>query len=128
MRHSRRRDTKRRREVLRSVALAGCTHRSLDELWRAVADHRGDLFQRKGETANIIYGEGGKAEAIQADASKAPEMARTGAACLDRFGHIDVLDNNVGAAEVGGVVEVSEEETWDRVFAVNLKSCFLGMT
>ena len=78
------------------------------------------------ETANIICGEGGEAEAVQADASKAPEVVRTVASCLDRFGRIDVLDNNVGIAEVGGVVEVSEE-AWDRVFAVNLKSCFLGM-
>jgi NAD(P)-dependent dehydrogenase (short-subunit alcohol dehydrogenase family) len=78
------------------------------------------------ETANIICGEGGEAQAIQADASKAPDVVRTVAACLDRFERIDVLDNNVGIAEVGGVVEVSEE-AWDRVFAVNLKSCFLGM-
>jgi NAD(P)-dependent dehydrogenase (short-subunit alcohol dehydrogenase family) len=52
-------------------------------------------------------------------------VVRTVAACLDRFGRIDVLDNNVGIAEVAGVVELSE--AWDRVFAVNLKSCFLGM-
>ena len=78
------------------------------------------------ETANIICGEGGEAQAVQADASKAPDVVRTVASCLERFGRIDVLDNNVGIAEVGGVVEVSEE-AWDRVFAVNLKSCFLGM-
>ena len=78
------------------------------------------------ETADIICGEGGEAEAVQADASKAPDVVRTVASCLDRFGRIDVLDNNVGIAAVGGVVEVSEE-AWDRVFAVNLKSCFLGM-
>ena len=48
------------------------------------------------------------------------------AAALERFGRIDVLDNNVGIAEVGGVVELTEE-AWDRVFAVNLKSCFLAM-
>jgi NAD(P)-dependent dehydrogenase (short-subunit alcohol dehydrogenase family) len=78
------------------------------------------------ETANIIRGEGGESQAIQADASKAPDVVRTVATCLDRYGRIDVLDNNVGIAEVGGVVELSEE-AWDRVFAVNLKSCFLGM-
>lgn len=37
-----------------------------------------------------------------------------------------MLDNNVGLAEVGGVVELSEE-VWDRMFAVNLKSCYLAM-
>jgi NAD(P)-dependent dehydrogenase (short-subunit alcohol dehydrogenase family) len=78
------------------------------------------------ETAAIIRGEGGDAEAIQADASKQADVARAVAACLERYGRIDVLDNNVGIAEVGGVVELSEE-AWDRVFAINLKSCFLGM-
>jgi NAD(P)-dependent dehydrogenase (short-subunit alcohol dehydrogenase family) len=78
------------------------------------------------ETADIIRGEGGEAQDFQADASKADHVAGMVAACLDRFGRIDVLDNNVGIAEVGGVVELSEE-AWDRVFAVNLKSCFLTM-
>jgi NAD(P)-dependent dehydrogenase (short-subunit alcohol dehydrogenase family) len=78
------------------------------------------------ETAAIIRDEGGAAEALQADAAKADEVAAVVAACLDRYGRIDVLDNNVGVAEVGGVVEISEED-WDRVFAVNLKSCFLAM-
>jgi NAD(P)-dependent dehydrogenase (short-subunit alcohol dehydrogenase family) len=47
-------------------------------------------------------------------------------ACASAYGRIDVLDNNVGIAEIGGVVEVSEAE-WDRVFAVNLKSAYLAM-
>ena len=44
----------------------------------------------------------------------------------DTYGGLNVLDNNVGIAEVGGVVELAEEE-WDRVNAVNLKSVFLAM-
>jgi NAD(P)-dependent dehydrogenase (short-subunit alcohol dehydrogenase family) len=78
------------------------------------------------ETAEIIRGEGGEAEAWQADASRAAEVERAAAACLERYGRIDVLDNNVGIVEVGGVVELAEE-AWDRVFAVNLKSCYLAM-
>ena len=78
------------------------------------------------ETVDIIRGEGGAAEALQADASKADQVAAMVAACLERYQRIDVLDNNVGIAEIGGVVELSEE-AWDRVFAVNLKSCFLTM-
>ncbi|MGZ8481877.1 MAG: SDR family NAD(P)-dependent oxidoreductase [Candidatus Limnocylindria bacterium] len=78
------------------------------------------------ETVGLIRGESGEAEAWRADASRAADVERAVAACHDRFGRIDVLHNNVGIAEVGGVVEVSEE-AWDRVFAVNLKSCFLAM-
>ena len=47
-------------------------------------------------------------------------------ACIADFGNIDVLDNNVGIAEIGGVVEMSEE-AWDKVLDVNLKSAFLTM-
>jgi len=45
-------------------------------------------------------------------------------ACMDVYGRIDAVDYNVGLARVGGVVELPEEE-WDRIFAVNLKGCFL---
>ena len=78
------------------------------------------------ETAKIIAGEGGKATAFTADVSRASEIEAMVAACLKTYGRIDVLDNNVGIAEVGSVVEVAEAE-WDRVFAVNLKSAFLTM-
>jgi NAD(P)-dependent dehydrogenase (short-subunit alcohol dehydrogenase family) len=89
----------------------------------ACADINPDAAQ---ETANLILAEGGRAEALTADASVASDVERMVGTCVEYFGGIDVLDNNVGIAEVGGVVEVSEE-TWDRVFAVNLKSCFLTM-
>src|SRR5438105_12471702 len=46
--------------------------------------------------------------------------------CTDLYGRIDVVDYNVGLAHLGGVVELPEEE-WDRIFAVNLKGCFLTM-
>ena len=38
---------------------------------------------------------------------------------LARHKRIDILDNNVGIAEHGGVLEVSIE-AWDRTFAVNV--------
>src|SRR6266852_6492610 len=78
------------------------------------------------ETAGIIQAEGGAAVAHRADVTKAHEVGAMVEACQDRYGRIDVLDNNVGIAELGGVVEISEAD-WDRVFAVNLKSAFLAM-
>ena len=78
------------------------------------------------ETARIIASEGGKATAFTSDVSRAADVEGMVAACLRTYGRIDVLDNNVGIAETGNVVEVSEAD-WDRAFAVNLKSAFLAM-
>lgn len=78
------------------------------------------------ETAGIIRSEGGEAVAHRADVSKAVDVKAMVEACASAYGRIDVLDHNVGIAEIGGVVEVSEAE-WDRVFAVNLKSAYLAM-
>jgi NAD(P)-dependent dehydrogenase (short-subunit alcohol dehydrogenase family) len=78
------------------------------------------------ETANIIRSEGGQAEAMCADASRPDEVKRAVDACVERFGTIDLLDNNVGIVEVGGVVDVAPD-LWDLVMSVNLKSCFLSM-
>jgi NAD(P)-dependent dehydrogenase (short-subunit alcohol dehydrogenase family) len=78
------------------------------------------------ETVGIIKGEGGTASAFTADVSRAADVEAMVAACLKAYGRIDVLDNNVGIAEMGSVVDVTEAE-WDRVFAVNLKSAFLAM-
>lgn len=78
------------------------------------------------ETAELIRAEGGTAETAAADASSDADVARVVDACRESFGSIDILDNNVGVAEVGGVVDLPEH-AWDRVMAVNLKSCFLAM-
>src|SRR5580698_3780583 len=78
------------------------------------------------ETVDIITSEGGRAAAFTADASRAGDVEAMVAACMTAYGRIDVLDNNVGIAEMGSVVEVSEAH-WDRVFAINLKSAYLSM-
>jgi NAD(P)-dependent dehydrogenase (short-subunit alcohol dehydrogenase family) len=78
------------------------------------------------ETVEIINSEGGKALAFTADVSRAADVESMVAACLKAHGRIDVLDNNVGIAEMGSVVDVAEA-SWDHVFNVNLKSAFLAM-
>jgi NAD(P)-dependent dehydrogenase (short-subunit alcohol dehydrogenase family) len=78
------------------------------------------------ETAAIIAGEGGEAFAMKADVTRDADVRAMVNACCRTYGRIDILDNNVGIAEVGGVVELPEAE-WDRVMAVNLKSAFLTM-
>jgi len=76
------------------------------------------------ETRDIIRGEHGVAEAWQADVSDSKAVRAMVDACLEKYGRVDILHNNVGILSVGGPVEQSEED-WDRVHAVNLKSDFL---
>lgn len=78
------------------------------------------------ETAQIIAGEGGIAEAAAVDATSSAQLAGLVRLCVERFGRIDILDNNVGIVEVGGVVD-ADEQSWERVMNVNLKSCYLAM-
>src|ERR1700755_1374338 len=60
------------------------------------------------ETVHIIKSEGGQAAACTADVSRAADVEAMVAACLKAYGRIDVLDNNVGIASMGCVVEVAE--------------------
>src|SRR6201989_2252588 len=77
------------------------------------------------ETAAIILSEGGTALAFTADVSKAGDVEAMVAACLKAYGRIDVLDNNVGIAEMGSGVE-GDGATWDHVFNVNIQRGFLA--
>lgn len=56
------------------------------------------------------------------DGKAVKEMVDT---CVEHFGRIDILVNNVGGSAAGGPVEMSEE-TWDAQVDFNLKSVFLG--
>src|SRR5438445_7659532 len=76
------------------------------------------------ETKAIIDGEGGTCASWRADVSQASEVERLVARCVETYGRIDVLHNNVGISALGGPVE-TDEASWDRVFQVNLKSVFL---
>ena len=46
-------------------------------------------------------------------------------ACVDKFGRLDILVNNVGGSAAGGPVEMTEE-VWDAQVDLNLKSVFLA--
>ncbi len=59
------------------------------------------------------------------DVTDGKAVAAMVAACLERFGRIDILVNNVGGSAPGGPVEMSEE-VWDAQVDLNLKSAFLG--
>lgn len=76
------------------------------------------------ETRQIIEKEGGEATIYEADVTQSKEVRAFVAKCIEVYGRIDILLNNVGIVEAGGPVEISEEN-WDRLLDINLKSMFL---
>ena len=78
------------------------------------------------ETAAFIRAEGGQALALSGDATRSGDLKGAVEACETAYGRLDILMNNVGAIFMGGVVELPEED-WDRIFEINLKSCYLAM-
>jgi len=76
------------------------------------------------ETKAIIDQEGGMCTVCKTDVAEAADVTALVEYCLATYGRIDILHNNVGIVALGGPVE-TDEETWDRVMAVNLKSMFL---
>jgi NAD(P)-dependent dehydrogenase (short-subunit alcohol dehydrogenase family) len=81
-------------------------------------------FEAAKETASRIRSEGGACEPWAADVSKSVDCENAIEACIQRFGRIDVLHNNVGITNSGGPIEYDEED-WDRMMNVNVKSMFL---
>jgi NAD(P)-dependent dehydrogenase (short-subunit alcohol dehydrogenase family) len=60
------------------------------------------------ETKSIIDKEGGICTVHQVDVSKSQEVKAMVDRCIQTYGRIDILHNNVGVVVVGGPVETSE--------------------
>jgi len=60
---------------------------------------------------------------VQADVTRAADVARMVDEPYRRWGRLDVLFNNAGVIRVQAMLDVTEAE-WDRVLAVNLKAVF----
>jgi NAD(P)-dependent dehydrogenase (short-subunit alcohol dehydrogenase family) len=79
----------------------------------------------KDRLAETVEHSPGEIQTRVCDVTDSPAVAAMVAACLERFGRIDILVNNVGGSAAGGPVEMSEE-VWDAQVDLNLKSVFLG--
>lgn len=80
-----------------------------DEAGRRVADSLG---------ASAIF--------VHMDVSQDTDMAAGVKAAMESFGRLDILVNNAGYTHRNGpMLDVSEEE-FDRIYAVNVKSVYLG--
>jgi NAD(P)-dependent dehydrogenase (short-subunit alcohol dehydrogenase family) len=61
---------------------------------------------------------------VEADVTQGADCAAIVQTALDRFGRLDLLDNNVGIGSRGTVIDETEE-SWRRVMQVNVDSMFL---
>jgi len=78
------------------------------------------------ETAEMIRAEGGVSECVRGDWTRRADCAAFADACMQAFGRIDFLHNNVGIG--GGDADPLrlEEDAFDRILTVNLKGCLLA--
>ena len=84
-----------------------------------------DRDQANAETTlATIREEGGEASIFLGDVTSNDDCRDMAQAAIDRHGHLDILINNVGISGPGSVTDV-EEDLWDTVLDVNLKSVML---
>ncbi|PLC50603.1 3-oxoacyl-ACP reductase [Pollutimonas subterranea] len=76
------------------------------------------------QSSKVISDEGGKIQVQQCDVTDSQQVAALVKACMDTYGRIDILVNNVGRSEPGDPVTMSEE-AWNDQLQVNLTSSFL---
>jgi NAD(P)-dependent dehydrogenase (short-subunit alcohol dehydrogenase family) len=86
-----------------------------------VVDRQIDLAER---TAQMIADEGGDAAAYAADVTDEDQCRKMVEHAISQFGRLDLLDNNVGIASVGSVVD-EDLAVWRKLMQVNVESMFL---
>ncbi|MEU6573666.1 SDR family NAD(P)-dependent oxidoreductase [Streptomyces sp. NPDC046805] len=82
-----------------------------------------------GESAERVAGEirsaGGDARHVRMDVTERDGFIAAFAAAESAFGEVDVLVNNAGTGQNGGIRNISDKD-WERTIAINLNSVFYG--
>ncbi|HEU0167099.1 MAG TPA: SDR family oxidoreductase [Chloroflexota bacterium] len=85
-----------------------------------------DLYpERAQETVAAIQKEGGTASLFQADVAHKAGCQAMAAAAMERYGRIDILQNNVGISSSQTLEEITEE-AWDNLMGINVRSMVLA--
>ncbi len=88
----------------------------------AVIYHSDD--EAAGALVEQLRAAGTDAECYRCDVASFAEVERTAAEIIKRFGHVDVLVNNAGIAQIKLLIDQTEED-WDRIMGVNAKGVFV---
>lgn len=75
-------------------------------------------------TVDYIEQQGGTALAHEADVTDEASVQSAVASCVDTFGTLDTLHNNVGIVTLGAITELSLTD-WQRALNVNMTGMFL---
>jgi len=81
--------------------------------------------ERAQETVNIIEDEGGVASAWVGDVSKQADCKVMAEIAFERYGRIDILQNNVGIPSRQKLEDITEED-WDNHFQINVRSMVMA--
>jgi NAD(P)-dependent dehydrogenase (short-subunit alcohol dehydrogenase family) len=83
------------------------------------------IASRAEETVAMIAAEDGIASVFECDVSRRDDCQRLATIALERYGRLDILQNNVGIPSDQSLEQVTEE-AWDRVMAINVRSMVLA--
>ncbi|MDZ4688008.1 MAG: SDR family oxidoreductase [Planctomycetaceae bacterium] len=80
------------------------------------------------ETLRLIEEQGGRAVAVRCDVTQAADVKAALAKAVEAFGRLDFAFNNAGVEQkkLTPLAELDEEE-WDRILNIDLRSVFLCM-
>ena len=84
-------------------------------------DLRGDLVQ---QTGKFITEQGGDATVVVGDVAKAADAEALVKAAVDRYGKIDILDNNAAIYTPTDFPDLAEKD-FDRLIDINVKGTYL---
>ena len=76
-------------------------------------------------TQAMIAADGGESAAFEADVTKSDDCRAMVADAVNRWGKLDILQNNVGIGLAGRVPDVDEAD-WERLMRVNVTSMMLA--
>ena len=68
---------------------------------------------------------GGQASVLRADITREEDCAAIAKVCVERYGRIDILHNNVGRSKGDRKTAEMDAAVWDEVMAMNLKGMFM---
>jgi len=79
------------------------------------------------ETVRLIGEGGGEASFVKTDVTVADDVKRMIKTAVDKYGKLDIINNNAGIVEKQAPTHEVEEADWDKCINIDLKGVFLGM-